>query len=455
MKIFIGKHISPQLWIVPRGLITILLFYAIPTSLQTDLFDPGILLFIIIATGLIMTTGLISFSLLQSAALKHGSGSADVVLPPIPGTAFTPQIVDPKASWPRRLVASVRKWFHDKIQVPIANHPVYRNLKFRFTLFFRAFVRALGVQPILSPESKGLRTQVKSVFSILRSTGSGNLRENTEYQSLKDYFRRTIFENSTLEGILFDIILFVLIILSVAIVMIQSVSGIHFIWKGVLYAIEWMITIVFTIEYLLRIWTARDARKYITSFYGIVDLLAILPLFLEILFTNVYSLGIIRVLRLLRIFRVLKLVQFVGEANVLIRGLRANAHKIIVFLFFVIIVCTVMGAVMYVLEGPAHGFTSIPRGVYWAVVTLTTVGYGDIHPITPVGQFIAMMLMVLGYGVIAIPTGLIAAGVSTAIQKEEKIPHIVCPQCLDPDQLTTSVHCSRCGFRLQEQESGS
>jgi voltage-gated potassium channel len=263
--------------------------------------------------------------------------------------------------------------------------------------------------------------------------------------------RRTIFENDTLEGILFDIILFVLIILSVAVVMIQSVSGIHFIWKGMLYALEWMITIVFTIEYILRIWTAANAKKYVLSFYGIVDLLAILPLFLELLFTNVYSLGVIRVLRLLRIFRVLKLVHFVGEAHVLVRGLKANAHKIVVFLFFVIIVCTVMGAVMFVIEGPSHGFSSIPRGVYWAVVTLTTVGYGDIHPITPIGQFIAMVLMVLGYGVIAIPTGLIAAGVSSAVRKEEVV-HQVCPQCMDPEQPKTAAHCAKCGSKLSVQE---
>jgi Kef-type K+ transport system membrane component KefB len=445
MRIVIGRHITPQLWIVPRGLITILLFYAIPPSLQTELFDPGILLFIIIATGLIMTTGLISFSLAQHAAAKH-EGHVKPIPPPIPGTAFTPTIVDPKASWPRRLIQKIRRWFDAKIWQPIAKHPTYRKTMFRFLRFFRAFVRALGVQPILSPESKGLRERVKSV---LRSTGTGNLNENTEYQGLKNYVRRTIFENDTLEGILFDIILFVLIILSVAIVMIQSVSGIHFIWKGMLYALEWMITIVFTIEYILRIWTAANAKKYVLSFYGIVDLLAILPLFLELLFTNVYSLGVIRVLRLLRIFRVLKLVHFVGEAHVLVRGLKANAHKIVVFLFFVIIVCTVMGAVMFVIEGPSHGFSSIPRGVYWAVVTLTTVGYGDIHPITPIGQFIAMVLMVLGYGVIAIPTGLIAAGVSSAVRKEEAV-HQVCPQCMDPEQPKTAAHCAKCGSKLSD-----
>lgn len=233
--------------------------------------------------------------------------------------------------------------------------------------------------------------------------------------------------------------------------MIQSVGGLPPVWSRILFIFELVITIIFSLEYMLRVWTTRDSKKYIFSTFGIVDFLAIMPLFLELIFVNISSLGVIRLLRLLRIFRVLKLVRFLGEANSLAQGVKANAGKISVFLFFVLIVCTIMGAVMFVIEGPENGFTSIPRGVYWAVVTLTTVGYGDISPHTPVGQLISMIIMILGYGVIAVPTGLVAAGVVHAV-KESKKEEMKCPKCKSVDNLEDSNYCRVCGTDLERAE---
>ena len=229
--------------------------------------------------------------------------------------------------------------------------------------------------------------------------------------------------------------------------MIQSVAGIPSILAGLLFTFDLIITILFTAEYVLRLWTSKNPKKYALSTFGIIDLLAILPLFLELLFVSISSLGIIRILRLLRIFRVLKLARFLVEADVLAKGLKVNANKIFVFLFFVLIVCTVMGSVMYVIEGPENGFNSIPKGVYWAVVTMTTVGYGDISPGTPMGQFIAMVIMILGYGVIAVPTGLAAAGVAAAM-KEKSAKNGGCPTCKTKDNLGDSNYCRVCGTDL-------
>ena len=273
------------------------------------------------------------------------------------------------------------------------------------------------------------------------------MEENKDYKALKKYVYGVMFEAKTLEGILFDILIFILIALSVGIVMILSVGGIPVFWSRTLFTMEMVITIIFTIEYLLRVWTTKNSKEYIFSTFGIVDFLAILPFFLELIFVNISSLGIIRLLRILRIFRVLKLARFLGEANVLAKGVKANANKIFVFLFFVLIICTIMGSVMFLVEGPENGFTSIPRGVYWAVVTLTTVGYGDISPHTPIGQFISIIIMIIGYGVIAVPTGLVAAGVIDAA-KENNAKKLDCPKCKSKDNPVDSNYCRVCGTDL-------
>ncbi|RIA09738.1 NhaP-type Na+/H+ or K+/H+ antiporter [Flavobacteriaceae bacterium MAR_2010_72] len=439
LRIFIGKDISPQVWIAPRGLITVLLFYAIPISFQTDRFDSGILLFIIIATGLFMTVGLILNSI-----SKAYDRNLDV-LPETPEKLLV-ESSDVSPNFVNRMIIRLTVFYKYKILYPITHHPYYLELKKGIKRFFLKATKALDVKPIIGRDSRRFGSRLRSVIRIIRNPEGVKLKENKDYIDLKNYVRNVIFETNNLEGILFDVIIFTLIILSVAMVIIQSV-GVSPFWNGVLFTFELIITVIFSVEYILRIWTSIKPKKYVFSTFGIIDLLAILPLFLELIFVNTFSLGVIRLLRLLRIFRVLKLVRFLLEADVLAKGIKANANKIFVFLFFVMIVCTIMGSVMFVIEGPEHGYNSIPRGIYWAVVTLTTVGYGDISPGTPIGQFIAMMIMILGYGVIAVPTGLVAAGVAKAA-KEKKKDGVYCPKCKSEDILNDSNYCRICGTDL-------
>jgi cell volume regulation protein A len=434
LRIFIGKDISPQVWIAPRGLITVLLFYAIPPEFQTELFDSGILLFIIIATGIFMTIGLILNSIKSISPEKDDEEGIS-----LQGTEFTVSI-DPKSSRLRRWIILLRA----NVLLPLQNHTFIVNTKKKSAELFHRATKALGVKSSVTKDGKNFG---KRVMSVIRNPTGVKLGENKDYIALKKYVYKVIFENKTLEGVLFDVLVFLLIILSVAVVMIQSVGGIPPFWAGLLFTFDLIITILFTAEYVLRLWTTKQPKKYALSTFGIIDLLAILPLFLEILFVSLSSLGIIRILRLLRIFRVLKLARFLVEADVLAKGLKASANKIFVFLFFVLIVCTVMGSVMYVIEGPENGFNSIPKGVYWAVVTMTTVGYGDISPGTPIGQFIAMVIMILGYGVIAVPTGLAAAGVASAM-KEKNANGFGCPKCKTKDNSDDSNYCRVCGTDL-------
>ena len=438
LRIFIGKDFSPQVWIAPRGLITVLLFYAIPVSFQSELFDPGILLFIILATGILMTFGLILDSITDDEEEE-----APVKLR---GTAFSPTI-DPSTSRIRRWIIKLEYFYRVRILHPLMRVTGYQKFVKALKVLFIRSTKALGVKPIFTKESKFFRERLGTVIRLIKNPEGVPLRENKDYLALKKYVYRVIFETKTLEGILFDILILTLIVLSVVVVMIQSVGGISTFWSGVLITFEVIITVIFAIEYTLRIWTTSRTRSYVLSPMGIIDLLAILPFFFELIFVNISSLGVIRLLRLLRIFRVLKLVRFLGEANALAQGVKINANKIFVFLFFVLIVCTIMGSVMFVIEGPENGFTSIPRGVYWAVVTLTTVGYGDISPQTPIGQFISMMIMILGYGVIAVPTGLVAAGVVQAV-KENNTKMKGCPRCKSTDNPERSNYCGICGTEL-------
>ncbi|MEP1093667.1 MAG: ion transporter [Cyclobacteriaceae bacterium] len=438
LRVFIGRDFSPQVWIAPRGLITVLLFYAIPVTFQSELFDPGILLFIILATGILMTFGLIVNSITEEDEEEEFSK--------LRGTAFTPAI-DPSSSRVRRWMISFKRFYKTRILYPLARFTGYFKLVKALKVLFLRATEALGVKPIFTTESQFFKRRLRTVVRLIKNPEGVPLSENMEYKNLKRYVHKVIFETKTLEGILFDIMILALIVLSVGIVMIQSVGGISPFWSGILVTLEMVITIIFTIEYALRIWTTETSRKYVLSGMGIVDLLAILPFYLELIFVNISSLGVIRLLRLLRIFRVLKLVRFLGEANTLARGLKTNASKIFVFLFFVLIVCTIMGSVMFLIEGPENGFTSIPRGVYWAVVTLTTVGYGDISPHTPIGQFISMIIMILGYGVIAVPTGLVAAGVAQAV-KEKSTKKQGCPRCKSTDNPEDSNYCRVCGTEM-------
>ncbi|MDZ4185663.1 MAG: ion transporter [Desulfuromonadales bacterium] len=230
---------------------------------------------------------------------------------------------------------------------------------------------------------------------------------NPRLRALREHVYRIIFEADTSAGKAFDLALIFFILLSVVLVMLDSVPGIHDVIGVWLLGGEWLITILFTVEYLLRLSVARRPGRYAGSFYGVVDLLSILPTYLSIFFPGMHFLTTVRILRILRIFRILKLVQFLGEGNNLWLALKRSRHKIIVFLTTVLTVVIVVGSLMYTIEGAGSGFTSIPQSIYWAIVTMTTVGYGDIAPTTPLGRIVASMLMITGYGIIAVPTGIV------------------------------------------------
>ena len=258
-----------------------------------------------------------------------------------------------------------------------------------------------------------------------------------------------IFEADTPAGKAFDIALLILILLSVAVVFEDSIRGKSPQLKQFLFYAEWFFTIIFSIEYFLRIYTIDKPKTYIFSFYGIIDLLSILPTFIALVFTGTHYLAIIRMLRLLRVFRVLKLVQFVGASNRLLQSIKASRHKIGVFFLFVSITVTIVGSVMYIVEGAESGFTSIPRSIYWAIVTLTTVGYGDIAPVTVLGQTIASFVMLLGYAVIAVPTGIITSDFMA--QENQKTPNMntqSCSNCNFNQHDDDAIFCKKCGTKL-------
>lgn len=254
-----------------------------------------------------------------------------------------------------------------------------------------------------------------------------------------------IFGTDTKAGRRFDVWLLWIILLSVAAVMLDSVKSIHAQSGDYLRWAEWTFTVFFTIEYLLRIWVAKKPVAYVFSFFGLVDLFSILPTYLSFFIVGGEALIALRALRLLRIFRILKLVRFIGEAQVIGTALKASRHKIGVFLFWVLSMVIIMGTIMYLIEGEEHGFTSIPMSIYWAIVTLTTVGYGDISPQTPLGQFLAAIIMILGYAIIAVPTGIVTAEFArTAVEG----PYRQCPQCNKVDHRAEAQHCYHCGAPL-------
>jgi voltage-gated potassium channel len=264
----------------------------------------------------------------------------------------------------------------------------------------------------------------------------------------RDTVRTVIFEAHTPAGKAFDVGLIIAILASVLAVMLDSVEPIHQRYGSQLYAIEWFFTILFTIEYLLRLWCIQNTRLYARSFYGVVDLLGILPTYLSLLVPGTQYLLVIRVLRVLRVFRVLRMVRYVGEAQLLTEALRASRRKITVFVFSVLALVTVFGSFMYLIEGPEHGFTSIPKSIYWAVITLTTVGYGDIVPMTPLGQGLATIVTIMGYGIIAIPTGIVTLELSEATRRATTTR--VCPRCAVEGHMREATYCWRCGAHLYE-----
>ncbi len=260
-----------------------------------------------------------------------------------------------------------------------------------------------------------------------------------------------IFEADTREGRIFDQALIVIILMSVAVVLADSVQSLHEWLGGEFHVLEWAFTLLFTVEYVARLACVNHPWRYATSFFGIVDLLAVLPTYVAVLFPEVQSLIDVRILRLLRIFRVLKLAAYVWEYQALVRAAAASRRKILVFLTTVLMIVLVMGTVMYVVEGPENGFTSIPISVYWAITTMTTVGYGDLTPKTDVGRLIASFMMLVGWGTLAVPTGIVTAEM-TARRMLRAPTTRTCHECLTEGHLAEAEFCLHCGARLPEYQ---
>jgi len=264
--------------------------------------------------------------------------------------------------------------------------------------------------------------------------------------NLKERIHEIIFEADTPLGKAFDVILLVGIVLSVLAVMLESVEAIATRFGGILYIIEWAFTILFTIEYIARIIVIKKPWKYIFSFFGIVDLLSIIPTYLSLFVLGAHSLLVIRSIRLLRVFRIFKLARYLGEASQLVTALKASRIKIIVFIGTVLTSVVILGTLMYLIEGGENGFTSIPRSIYWAVVTLTTVGYGDIAPHTVLGQMVASVVMILGYGIIAVPTGIVTSELINPSKTSTNTRS--CQSCGHEGHDDDAVHCKFCGEAL-------
>lgn len=272
----------------------------------------------------------------------------------------------------------------------------------------------------------------------------------SKYDIFKQKTHIIIYGTSTKAGRLFDFVLLGLILLSVLLVMMETVAEFDYKYHYELVFLEWIITVFFTIEYILRIISIQKPWKYIFSFYGIIDLLAIVPMYLSFFFVGTSVLSMVRSLRLLRLFKILNHPHFSSQSVQLKRAINASRGKIVVFIYFVLIITIIIGSVMYVVEGKQSGFTSIPSSIYWAIVTLTTVGYGDISPATPLGQFIASFVMILGYGIIAVPTGIVTAEIAKNIHKPIRHSQPSCKGCGQDDYPANANFCHNCAHSLKE-----
>ncbi len=262
----------------------------------------------------------------------------------------------------------------------------------------------------------------------------------------RDTLYRIIFEADTPAGKAFDILLVICIITSVLIIMLDSVASIHQQWKDLFFVLEWLFTLIFTIEYIARIVSVKKPSAYIFSFLGMVDLLSTLPSYI-VLFLDLPAYAIsLRLLRLLRIFRILKLAYYLEESAIMANALAASRRKLLVFLLAILMLVMILGTLMFAVEGPEHGYSSIPVSIYWAIVTMTTVGYGDIAPHTPLGQFIASVVMILGYAIIAVPTGIVSVEMARSQAKQNVV--IACPRCMLEGHAVDARYCRRCGERL-------
>lgn len=268
-------------------------------------------------------------------------------------------------------------------------------------------------------------------------------------KTLKERLYIVIFEADTPWGKTFDIALLLAIVLSVVTVALESVRSLREIHQDLFDILEWGFTILFTLEYVLRLWVTPRKRKYVLSFFGIIDLLSTLPTYIALVITGAHSLIVLRSFRLIRVFRIFKLARFVGEASQLKKALKASRPKIIVFVTAVSIIVVIMGTIMYIIEGGENGFTSIPRSIYWAIVTLTTVGYGDIAPVTVIGQSIAALIMILGYAIIAVPTGIVTAEIGKSMYQSNKTVANTCSNCEHNEVDPNAKYCKVCGSKFE------
>lgn len=273
----------------------------------------------------------------------------------------------------------------------------------------------------------------------------------SNWQAVRARWRRIIFGTNTATGRAFDVLLIACIIASVIAVMLDSIASINQQYGHILLIAEWGFTLLFTVEYLIRLWISERPLRYARSFFGLVDLLAVLPTYLSLFVAGAHYLLIIRVLRILRIFRIMKLVQYVVETQVLLRALFNARRKILVFMFFVAVLTLIYGGLMYLVEGPDNGFTSIPRSIYWAIVTITTVGYGDISPQTVLGQTLASIVMLTGYAIIAVPTGIVTAEL-TGMARAHSTPERECPGCHRQQHDDDAQYCKACGSALDSSK---
>jgi voltage-gated potassium channel len=256
-----------------------------------------------------------------------------------------------------------------------------------------------------------------------------------------------IFESNTSAGKAFDICLLISILASMAVVMLDSIASFHLRFGNIFFILEWGFTILFTIEYLLRLIAVKKPLLYVFSFLGLVDLLAIIPMYLSIFLVGAQSLLVLRALRFLRIFRIFKLTHFLSEISFLGAALRSSAKKISIFMLIVIAIVIILGSIMYIVESEESGFTSIPESIYWAIVTITTVGYGDMTPVTPTGKFIASVIMLIGYSIIAVPTGILTTEIAL-MSRATKRGHEACPGCGKEGHDDNAVFCKYCGEKL-------
>ncbi|WP_375750687.1 ion transporter [Vibrio sp. HN007] len=271
-----------------------------------------------------------------------------------------------------------------------------------------------------------------------------------EDKKLKHQLYVIIFGTHTKAGKIFDLSLIALILISLVVLVLDSIPSINDKWAAYLRGMEYALTALFTLEYIVRLWCSPQPKAYATSFYGVVDFLAILPTYLAILLPGATFMGVIRLIRVLRIFRILKLVRYLQDSNILLRSLLMARRKVFIFFSAVAILVTIFGTMLFVIEGPENGFTSVPQSIYWAIVTITTVGYGDLVPQTALGKGVAAVTMLLGYSILAVPTGIITSELNREMNSHKSL--VKCPNCMKTGHEADAMYCKHCGSELADPD---